>query len=114
MTDSDLASAILIALVIILVALAVWPGYLRVRAAQLEGHWASTDGAMYEIRPTGPRTFLVVAAGGCAGVAYRVAGVRGVRADAPSSTNDRGRVDLGGRRISWADGHAWTFQGIRR
>lgn len=108
-TDRDLTAAILIALLILIGVLCVWPGLLRVRGGDLAGFWASPAGGLYEIRPTGARSFVVRSASPHASDAIKgtVAGVRGVRV-----AGRAGRVELGGRHINWAGGDRWTRQGV--
>jgi hypothetical protein len=109
-TDGDLVAAILIALLILVILLCVWPGFLRLRGRDLAGYWASSSGAMYRLQPTGGRAFNVYADGpgrAPSATAGRITGVRGLRIGGRS-----GRAELGGRRISWAGGEAWTRQGV--
>jgi len=113
-SDSDLAAAIVIALLIIAVIVCVWPGYARVRGRDLAGYWASPDGGLYEIREAGGRTFVVRWAGApSAGPAGALAGeASGVRGVAIAALGRRGSVEPGGRRINWKGGVYWTRQGV--
>jgi hypothetical protein len=108
-TDSDIAVAIVVALVVLIVILGVWPGLLRVRAGDLAGYWAGSDGKLYAIRPTGDRSFDLTTSGDSTRpTAGHIVGLRSVKIDGP----DSGAVDLGGRRINWPDGKVWTLQGV--
>ena len=113
-SDSDLTAAVVIAILIIVVLVCVWPGYARVRGRDLVGYWAAPGGGLYEIRDMGGRAFAVrgeAAAAAVAGVASGVAsGVRGV---AVAALGKRGIIELGGRRIDWQGGDSWTRQGVR-
>lgn len=111
-SDADLAAALIIAVAIIIIALVVWPGAMRVRPRALAGYWASqTTGAIYELRPGPGRRFTVISKG--AAVPGVVRGLRGVRLGAAPRARSRGRVELGGRRIAWKDGDEWSLQGVR-
>ena len=112
-SDVDIAVAILIALILIAVALVIWPGFVRVRPRTLAGFWASQkSGALHEIRPSTGRTIIVSTKNGPApGATW---GVRGVRVAIPGEGMSRiGRVELGGRQITWRDGDTWLVQGVR-
>jgi hypothetical protein len=105
-TDSDIAVAIVVALILLIIVLGVWPGILRVRPRDLEGYWAGTDGKLRSIKALSPKTF-VVAAPGDPSTPGHISGLRGV-----ALPTARGTVDLGGRRIKWSDGQVWTLQGV--
>ena len=113
-SDTDLVAAMAIAATLIIIALVVWPGAMRVRPRALAGYWASqTTGAIYELRPGLGRQFTLISRGSAAPGVVR--GLRGVRLDAQGlAPGDRvGRVELSGRRIAWKDGDEWSLQGIR-
>jgi hypothetical protein len=112
-TDRDLAAAVLIALILLVIALCAWPGFLRLRSRDLAGFWAAPGGVLYEVRATGDRTFDVVAPGADAPVRApgHLAGVRGVRV-ASGGPALAGRVELGSRRVHWKNGTSWTRQGL--
>jgi hypothetical protein len=118
--DNSVTIAVVLAVVVMLLILFVWPGVVRVRAGELAGYWAARDGKMYSIIPTaegegfeirGANPFSQTASTGLSRgrLAGRVEGVRGLRVDAADAP--RGRLALGGRRIEWADGGVWTRQG---
>ncbi len=112
MFDRDLSIAVLIALVIVLVVAVGWPGYLRVRARHLAGFWASQAGVLYEIRPTGGRTFTVRSSDAASPETRgTVVGVRGVRVGVGQESR-RGKMEIGGRRIAWDGSGIWSRQGV--
>ena len=111
LSDSDLSSAIVIAIIIILAVLCYWPGLIRVKGRSLEGYWASPSGALYELRDAGGRDFFVHSAGTATTVSGQSTGVRGVSVPA---FNKQGSVELGSRRIDWKDGDVWLRQGVLR
>ncbi len=121
MTSDVTLAATVLAVIILLVILCIWPGYLRVAPKDIEGYWASRDGNMYAIRPVAGRghefgvnwdprkdkkgTYDIMAAPHQAHGSVR--GVRGLRIGPLHGT-----VALGGRHIAWADGGLWTRQGL--
>ncbi len=113
LNDADICYALLIALVIIVVVVAVWPGLARVSGVDLEGFWLS-DGVentrLYEIRPVGGRAFEVRQRGSAATEKGRA---RRVRAVEIPGLKRAGALELGGRRLAWHDGTVWTRQGVR-
>lgn len=113
MAGQDFTVGCIIALIIIMVALFAYPGYARVKGSGLEGYWAGPEGSLFEIVNTGPRTFTVrsATADGSPVTLGRVSGIRGVTLSSPAK---KGNVELGGRRINWADGDSWFLQGVKR
>lgn len=109
LSDSDLSSAIVIAIIIILAALCFWPGLIRVKGSSLEGYWASPSGALYELRDAGGRDFVVHSADTATTAAGKSSGIRGVSVPA---LGKQGTVELGSRRIDWQDGDTWLRQGV--
>lgn len=116
LTDRDLTIAIVIAVVIILVALVGWPGYLRLSSRSLGGFWASSAGSLYEVRPTGSRRFELRASSpgdeGLPPIRGRVVGVRGLELAPGPWPGRRGKMEIGGRRIEWEGGGVWSRQGV--
>jgi hypothetical protein len=107
MADVDLAWALGIAIVIVILALCVWPGFARVKLADVEGNWASQAGDLYQIRPAahGTRAFVILGGGATADGELR--GLRGLH-----TAGDEGRVGLGGSLV-WRKMGAWYRQGIK-
>ena len=112
-SDADLTTALLIAVALIIVALIVWPGIMRIRPHMMAGYWASQKtGIMYEIRLDHGRRFIVLT-NNFPGVGA-VHGLRGVRINFPGvGRTHRGHVDFGNRQIIWRGGDVWSLQGIR-
>jgi hypothetical protein len=123
MLSSDTTAAVVLAVIIILVMLCVWPGYARVTPESIEGYWTSQDGKMYAIRPAAgshrgfhvnwdPRPHkdrvksydMEASPPQAIGATH---GIRGLQVGPRSGT-----VSLGGRHINWADGGVWTRQGL--
>jgi len=107
-SDADLTTALLIAVVLIIIALIVWPGIMRIRPHMIAGHWASQKtGIMYEIRPghTGRRFIVLSNNHPGTGVVH---GLRGVRFPGVG----RGHVGFGNRQIIWKGGDVWSLQGL--
>jgi hypothetical protein len=109
LSDGDVTMAVAIAVVVLLLIVAFW---LRLRSRDIAGYWASSAGALYEVRPTGSRSFaLQAAADDLAGVTGPVVGhLSGLRS-VTLSGGRKGHVELGGRRISWRGGD-WMKQGV--
>jgi hypothetical protein len=105
-TDADAAYAMMLAGALVAIALCVWPGFLRVRARDLAGYWASPEGILYLLQPTGHQRFRILTAGAGAVPGY-IWGARGLQAGGRA-----GRVELGGRRLFWDGGGTWTRQGV--
>lgn len=108
MTDDDAAVVLALAVVMIMVAVCVWPGLGRVRRENIVGFWGTADGKLFEIRAADGGERALTVQHGAQTVAGALSGVRGLRVGALS-----GRVGLGGAQIHWRDGSVWHFQGIR-
>jgi hypothetical protein len=113
-TDSDIAAALGIAMLVIIFALGVWPGYARVRAVDIEGAWAPQTGELHLIRsrPQISARAIVISSAGHA-VDATLYGLRGIRAG-----NRDGYIGFDGT-IRWeATGasprEVWFRQGMRR
>ena len=110
-SGTDLVVVTALVVVLIILALTVWPGYMHIRPRDIAGYWVALQGgAMYEVRPGRGRTITVVDAQGP--VAGRLRGLRGVRLELPAGGGRDGRVDSSGRRIYCAGGEMWVLQGI--
>lgn len=108
MEDVDLAFSIGIAVVVIIIALFVWPGFARIHPRSLAGYWSSQKtGDMYEIRPTAGKEFVLLTSSGAI-----PGNVRGIYKIQIATSKNAGRVGLGWRQILWDD-DTWTLQGIR-
>jgi hypothetical protein len=108
-SDGGISTAISLAVVILLIVVLCW---LRLRSKDVAGFWASPAGSLYEIRPTGSRTFsLRASAGGGGGPLHDTGRITSLRTVILSGGR-RGQVELGGRRISWARDGIWARQGI--
>jgi hypothetical protein len=112
LTDGDVAASIAIAIVLLIVAICVWPGFGRVRAADLEGFWGTTDGALNEIRVVDG---ALVVRSGAHELPGRLCGLRSLCVGGAC-----GRVGLGGGQIHWSQGRSpsggdatWYHQGVR-
>jgi len=109
MLDTDLRAAVAIAVVVIAIATCCWPGFAKIDAKDLEGHWVSKNGTMFEIIPgPGVRDFTVRSAG-AKGVTL-LGSVFGVRAIHLGGRV--GWVGIGRRRISWPGKEVWSRQGV--
>lgn len=108
--DDGLSKTICLAVVILLVIALCW---LRLQSKDIAGFWASPAGSLYEVRPSGPRTFslLAAAADGGAGPVHDTGHIAGLRSVVLSGGR-RGLVELGGRRISWGRDGIWARQGV--
>jgi hypothetical protein len=105
LTNKDVLFAAALALLLIaIVACAT----LRVRAADIDGYWASTDGEMYEVRADSSRGFTMLTSGKLEILAKgTLRGLRGIQVN-----GRRGTVNLGGRRIAWPGHGLWSRQGV--
>jgi len=131
MLSGDVTAAVVLAVIIILVMLCIWPGYARVTPESVRGYWASQDGKMYAIRPQetcdgsnrafrilgNPRSRDNSAHNVSEGPNYygSTVGLRGVKlylSEMRGASSLHGTVSLGGRHINWADGGVWTRQGL--
>lgn len=111
-SDLDLAYGIVIAAVLLLIAVFVWPGSARARPGDFAGYWADAEGGLYELRQAGGRSF-VLRGGGGGGSRGTMAGLRGiVVGEGPRAL--AGRLELGGRSLAWSDGKKWYRQGVLR
>jgi len=110
-SDGDLAISLIIAALILVVLTCYWPGFARVRGEDLAGYWAAPDGGLFEVRDAGGRGFVLQGVARGAGSQAYAGEATGVRQVAVAGK--RGRLELDGRRIRWADGVPWTRQGVR-
>jgi hypothetical protein len=120
---SDAYASLLIATVVLLIMLFVWPGVALVKPRDIAGRWSSrATGGMFELLPGGQRAFRVVQGGRPVGYGW-MSGQRGVvLVDAPEGASggaygasrrapERGHVAFGGRQIRWGS-DTWVRQGV--
>lgn len=96
----------LIVLVVILLALFAWPGYIWANAHKLEGYWASNEsGNIYRIAALTSRKLAISIKGHISnGTIY---GIRKIR-----HSGMCGSVEFNNRKIKWSTGEKWVKQGI--
>lgn len=124
LTDADVTWGVIIAAIIILFAVCVWPGTARASPKDFAGYWASTDGDLYEIRQQGSSSLEIRGTGASAragsgakkgaGSPSRgwVSGFRRIRAEGLPSGSRSGALELGGRALAWDGGEKWYRQGV--
>jgi hypothetical protein len=113
--EGNITAAVVLAAIVLLIIMCIWPGLAQVRAGDIGGYWASREGKMYEIvpGPSGEYSFEVkgrlgadapVAGTGARGL---ISGLRRLQL-----RQGGGRVAFGGRRIDWGNGDSWVKQGM--
>lgn len=115
LTDTDISVAVVIAILIIIFVLCVWPGYARVRVADIEGSWASQSGDLYKIsaRPDiSARAVSILGAGQF--VNGELHHLRRLRVG-----DNEGYIGFDDGNITWSrrgplGGDVWIPQGVRK
>jgi hypothetical protein len=115
-TEDDIATAVIIAMIIIVIAVFVWPGYGRITTAQLEGHWSSQNtGSIFQIKRVGRKKVDVYNNGAlyAKGFLYGLRAVRIVILETGKFMT--GSLEFASRQISWDKGQTdtWIYQGVR-
>jgi hypothetical protein len=105
-SSADLSYALIIVIVVILIALFVWPGYIWADAHKLDGYWTSnTTGNIYRLTAASARRFKIKI--GQESHSGKICGVRKIK-----YADHSGSVEFDNRRIEWCNGEKWIKQGV--